>query len=105
MRAPENDREGEAGPEEIRTGDGVGGVGPGAGGEAVGGDAGEADRKQRQNISDGDEGGGGEHRKRVVALRAFDLLGDGGGVVPAHIVPERDGDGAGEVVAQWLEAA
>ena len=61
------------------------------------GEAGEGDGEQRKNVGDGDQRGGDEHGARVVALRVFDFLRDGGGVVPAHVVPEGDGDGAGEI--------
>ena len=40
--------------------------------------------------------GGGDHGARIVALRILDLLRDGGGVVPAHVVPHRHQDGGGE---------
>ena len=50
----------------------------------------------RENVSDGDEDGRADHGARVVALRVFDFLRDGGGVVPAHVVPESDEDSGGE---------
>ena len=36
-------------------------------------------------------------------LGVVDFLGDGGGVVPAHVVPEADGDGTGDVrCGEWM---
>ena len=92
--AAEDDGEGETGAD-----DGAGGVGPCSGGELGGGDSGEADGGEWQDVGDGHECGGDEHGAGIVALRTLDLLSDGGGVVPAHVVPEGDGDGSGEVVA------
>ncbi len=82
---------------EQRAGEDAGGVGPRAGGELAGSEAGEANGGERKNVGEGDQRGGAEHGARIVALRVFDFLRDGAGVVPAHVVPHGDGDGAGEV--------
>ena len=91
-----DDGQGECGSEEAGAANGAGGVGPRAGGELAGGNAGQADGGERDYICGGHQRGGDEHGAGVVALRGFDFLRDGGGVVPAHVVPERDGDGAGK---------
>ena len=69
---------------------------PGAGGEAVGREAGKSHGGERKNVGEGGERGGADHGAGVVALRVLHFARDGGGVVPAHVVPERDEDGSGE---------
>jgi hypothetical protein len=63
------------------------GVGPRAGGELTGGDAADGDGSERDNIGSSDQRGGEQHGAGIVALRVLHLLGDGGGVVPSHVVP------------------
>ena len=59
--------------------------------------AGEGDGGQRKNVRNGHQQRSAEHRARVGALRIVDLFGDRAGVVPAHVVPQGDGDGAREI--------
>ena len=86
----------------MSTAEEAGGVGPCAGGEAGGGDADGPDGEQRQRVDAHDAERGDEHGARVVALRVFDFLRDGGGVVPAHVVPHGDGECAAEIVGQRM---
>ena len=69
---------------------------PVAGGKAGRGEPGQRHGRQRQNVSDGDEHGGRDHGARIVALRILNLLGDGGSIVPAHVVPHGHQDRRGE---------
>ncbi len=82
---------------EQRAGEDAGGVGPGTCRELAGGEACEGDRGERKDVGESDQGGGSQHGAGVVVLRVFDFLGDGAGVIPAHVVPHGDGDGAGEI--------
>ena len=89
---------------EHRAAEEAGGVCPGTGREACGGDADGPDGEQRKRVDAHDGERGDEHGARIVALRVFDLLRDGGGVVPAHVVPHGDGECAAEIVGEGLAA-
>ena len=56
-----------------------------------------ATARRGKDVREGDEGGGDEHSAGIGALGVLDFLRDCGGVVPAHVIPEADGDGSGEV--------
>ena len=58
------------------------------------GDADEVDGDEGQHVGERDEDDGGDHCPRIGALRLFDFFGDGGGVVPAHVIPHGDEDAA-----------
>ena len=65
------------------------GNGPGAGGKTLRRESGGSHGGQRKHVGEGGEQGSADHGAGVVALGVFDLARDGGGVVPAHVVPER----------------